>query len=69
MRILRVRTIWKHGFYHLDKVVKELIVNVSHTVGQLMVQICQEFGLTNHEEYSLIWENCPKVKLIPFGGI
>ena len=60
MRILRVK--------NLDKMVKALMVDDAHTVGQLMVTICQAFELTNHEEYSLIWENYQQVNMV-WGGI
>ena len=45
----------------LDKSVKALMVDDAHTVEQLMVPICQSIGITNHFEYSLVWEARPKV--------
>ncbi|KAF6028440.1 TLN2 [Bugula neritina] len=48
MRILRVRM--------LDDAVKTLQVDDSHMVSQLMVVICSRIGITNHDEYSLIFE-------------
>ena len=53
----------------MDRMTKAFMVDDSHTVGQLMVQICQAYELTNHEEYSLIWENVVTVRLILLGGI
>ena len=61
MRILRVK--------NMDRMVKAFMVDDSHTVEQLMVQICQAYELPNHEEYSLIWENVQKVRLKLLGGI
>ena len=46
----------------LDNSVKALLVDDAHSVEQLMVPICQSIGITNHYEYSLVWENRPKVK-------
>ena len=45
----------------LDNSVKALLVDDAHSVEQLMVPICQSIGITNHYEYSLVWENRPKV--------
>ena len=45
----------------LDNSVKALLVDDSHNVEQLMVPICQSVSITNHFEYSLVWENRPKV--------
>ena len=61
MRILRVK--------NMDRMVKAFMVDDSHTVEQLMVQICQAYELTNHEEYSLIWENVETVSLLLLVGI
>ncbi|CAH1788698.1 unnamed protein product [Owenia fusiformis] len=47
-RILRVRT--------LDGIVKTLQVDDSFTVSQLMVPICTRLGITNHDEYSLVYD-------------
>ena len=48
VRILRVRM--------LDGTVKSLYVDDSQTVGNLMVLICTKIGITNHDEYSLVWD-------------
>ena len=45
----------------LDNAVKALMVDDSHTVEQLMVPICQSIGISTHIEYSLVWDNRPKV--------
>ena len=45
----------------LDRAVKALMVDDAHTVEQLMVPICQSIGIENHFEYSLVWEEKPKV--------
>lgn len=38
----------------LDGQTKTLMVDDSQTVGQLMIYICSQMGIANHEEYSLI---------------
>jgi hypothetical protein len=48
MRLLKVRM--------LDGTVKSLMVDDSQTVNNLMVIICTKIGITNHDEYSLVWE-------------
>ena len=53
LRIMRVRM--------LDRSVKALMVDDAHAVEQLMVPICQSIGIENHFEYSLVWEEKPKV--------
>ena len=45
----------------LDRSVKALMVDDAHAVEQLMVPICQSIGIENHFEYSLVWEEKPKV--------
>ena len=40
----------------LDGTVKSLYVDDSQTVGNLMVLICTKIGITNHDEYSLVWD-------------
>ena len=40
----------------LDGTVKSLYVDDSQTVGSLMVLICTKIGITNHDEYSLVWD-------------
>ena len=41
----------------LDGTVKSVMVDDSQTVGNLMVLICTKIGITNHDEYSLVWDN------------
>ena len=48
MRLLKVRM--------LDGTVKSLMVDDSQTVNNLMVLICTKIGITNHDEYSLVWD-------------
>ncbi len=48
MRLLKVRM--------LDGTVKAVMVDDSQTVANLMVIICAKIGITNHEEYSLVWD-------------
>lgn len=67
IRRLKVRT--------LDGTVKSLNVDDSQTVGNLMVLICTKIGITNHDEYSLVWdkpeenqENIPTNKFGTLGG-
>ena len=45
----------------LDHSVKALVVDDALTTEQLMIPICQSIGIENHIEYSLVWENQPKV--------
>ena len=45
----------------LDQSVKALVVDDALTTEQLMIPICQSIGIENHIEYSLVWENQPKV--------
>ena len=40
----------------IDGQTKSLMVDDSQTVGQLMIYICSQMGISNHEEYSLIHE-------------
>lgn len=47
-RILRVRM--------LDGSLKTMQVDDSHTVAQLMLAVCSRIGITNYEEYSLIYD-------------
>ena len=63
MRLLKVRM--------LDGTVKSLMVDDSQTVNNLMVLICTKIGITNHDEYSLVWdkpdeeqENIPTNRLV-----
>ena len=67
MRLLKVRM--------LDGTVKSLMVDDSQVVANLMVLICTKIGITNHDEYSLVWdkpeenqENIPTNKYGPIGG-
>ena len=48
MRLLRVRM--------LDGTVKSIMVDDSQVVANLMVLICTKIGITNHDEYSLVWD-------------
>lgn len=48
VRLLKVRM--------LDNTVKSLMVDDSQSVGNLMVIICTKIGITNHDEYSLVWD-------------
>ena len=48
MRLLKVRM--------LDGTVKSLMVDDSQDVANLMVLICTKIGITNHDEYSLVWD-------------
>ena len=48
MRLLKVRM--------LDNSLKSIIVDDSQTVKNLMVLICTKIGITNYDEYSLVWE-------------
>lgn len=48
MRMLKVRM--------LDGTVKSLMVDDSQVVSNLMVLICTKIGITNHDEYSLVWD-------------
>lgn len=48
MRLLKVRM--------LDGTVKAVMVDDSQTVANLMVLICAKIGITNHDEYSLVWD-------------
>lgn len=38
----------------LDGQTKTLMVDDSQTVGQLMIYVCSQMSIANHEEYSLI---------------
>ena len=67
MRLLKVRM--------LDGTVKSLMVDDSQVVANLMVLICTKIGITNHDEYSLVWdkpeenqENIPTNKFGTLGG-
>ena len=67
MRLLKVRM--------LDGTVKSLMVDDSQVVANLMVLICTKIGITNHDEYSLVWdkpeenqENIPTNKYGTIGG-
>eukprot|EP00095_Tigriopus_kingsejongensis_P007975 maker-scaffold475_size161908-snap-gene-0.21 protein:Tk07975 transcript:maker-scaffold475_size161908-snap-gene-0.21-mRNA-1 annotation:"Talin-1" len=67
MRLLKVRM--------LDGTVKSVMVDDSQNVGNLMVLICTKIGITNHDEYSLVWdkpeenqENIPTNKFGTLGG-
>lgn len=67
MRLLKVRM--------LDGTVKSVMVDDSQNVGNLMVLICTKIGITNHDEYSLVWdkpdenqENVPTNKFGTLGG-
>lgn len=40
----------------LDGAVKALMVDDSQVVSNLMVLICTKVGITNHDEYSLVWD-------------
>ena len=67
MRLLKVRM--------LDVTVKSLMVDDSQVVANLMVLICTKIGITNHDEYSLVWdkpeenqENIPTNKFGTLGG-
>ena len=51
MRLLKVRM--------LDGTVKSLMVDDSQVVANLMVLICTKIGITNHDEYSLVWDTKP----------
>ena len=48
MRLLKVRM--------LDNALKSIMVDDSQVVKNLMVPICTKIGITNHDEYSLIWD-------------
>ena len=48
MRIFKFKT--------LDNAVKSIMVDDSQMVSNLMVLICTRIGITNHEEYSLVWD-------------
>jgi len=48
MRLLKVRL--------LDGGTKSVMVDDSQTVASLMVLICAKIGITNHDEYSMVWE-------------
>ena len=48
MRLLKVRM--------LDNALKSIMVDDSQVVGSLMVLICTKIGITNHDEYSLVWD-------------
>ena len=67
MRLLKVRM--------LDGTVKAVMVDDSQNVANLMVIICTKIGITNHDEYSLVWdkpeenqENIPTNKFGTLGG-
>ena len=67
MRLLKVRM--------LDGTVKSLMVDDSQVVANPMVLICTKIGITNHDEYSLVWdkpeenqENIPTNKYGTIGG-
>jgi len=47
-RLLRVKM--------LDGAVKSVMVDDSQTVSTLMAVVCTKIGLTNHDEYSLVWD-------------
>ena len=62
-------------FKTLDNTVKSIMVDDSQMVSNLMVLICTKIGITNHEEYSLVWdkpdqeqENTPTNKTGTLGG-
>ncbi|XP_076880001.1 talin-2-like isoform X4 [Brachyhypopomus gauderio] len=40
----------------LDGAVKTIMVDDSKMVGELLITICSRIGITNYDEYSLIWE-------------
>uniref|UniRef100_S4RP70 FERM domain-containing protein n=1 Tax=Petromyzon marinus TaxID=7757 RepID=S4RP70_PETMA len=40
----------------LDGMIKTVMVDDSKTVGDLLITICTRIGITNYDEYSLIWE-------------
>jgi len=48
MRLLKVRM--------LDGTVKSVMVDDSQLVSNLMVLICAKIGITNHDEYSMVWD-------------
>ena len=48
----------------LDHSVKALNVDDALNVEQLMIPICKSIGIQNHVEYSLVWENQPKVLVL-----
>lgn len=67
IRLLKVRM--------LDGTVKSLMMDDSQIVANLMVLICTKIGITNHDEYSLVWdkpddeqENVPTNKFGTLGG-
>lgn len=67
MRLLKVRM--------LDNSVKSIMVDDSQIVTNLMVLICTKIGITNHDEYSLVWdkpeeeqENVPTNRFGTLGG-
>lgn len=67
MRLLKVRM--------LDGSVKSIMVDDSQVVSNLMVLICTKIGITNHDEYSLVWdkpedeqENVPTNRFGTLGG-
>lgn len=67
MRLLKVKM--------LDNTVKSLMVDDSQIVSNLMVLICTKIGITNHDEYSLVWdkpeeeqENVPTNRFGTLGG-
>lgn len=67
MRLLKVKM--------LDGSVKSVMVDDSQVVANLMVLICTKIGITNHDEYSLVWdkpkeeqENVPTNRFGTLGG-
>ena len=40
----------------LDGQTRNLLVDDSQSVGQLMIYVCSQMGIANHEEYSLIYD-------------
>jgi talin len=65
MRLLKVRM--------LDGTVKSILLDDSQVVANLMVLICTKIGITNHDEYSLVWdkpnENQDNVHTNKFGTL
>ena len=67
MRLLKVRM--------LDNTIKSIIVDDSQVVSKLLVIISTKIGITNHDEYSLVWdkpedeqENVPTNRFGTLGG-
>ena len=67
MRLLKVRM--------LDNSVKSIMVDDSQVLSNLMVLICTKIGITNYDEYSLVWdkpeeeqENVPTNRFGTLGG-